>query len=142
MFFYNIIIEDVDEIFVKASSYCSYRYIHSYGPLGLVFKVKIIDEKDNKTNDKVFKYTSIGRILFLRRMRKKGYKLIKIDKLTLRFSGNINDLLICYLLKMGSPFSPLEVAFYKNIAINDDYINNYCVPIQSVFTAKCIKWYF
>ena len=26
------------------------------------------------------------------------------------------------------------------IATNDDYINNYCVPIQSDFTEKCIMW--
>ena len=74
-------------------------------------------------------------------MRKKGYKVIKINKLTLRYCGNFDDLNICYRLKLGLPFSPLEKAFYKNIATNDDYINNYCVPIQSDFTEKCIMWY-
>ena len=74
-------------------------------------------------------------------MRKKGYKVIKINKLTLRYCGNIDDLNICCRLKLGLPFSPLEIAFYKNIATNDDYINNYCVPIQSDFTEKCIMWY-
>ena len=69
--FYNINIKDVDEIIVKASSDCSDRYIHSYSSC-LIFNVKIIDEKDNKTRDKVFEYTSIGRFLFLCRMRKKG----------------------------------------------------------------------
>ena len=42
---------------------------------------------------------------------------------------------------MELPLSPSEIAFYKDIATNDDYINNYCVPIQSVFTEKCKKWY-
>ena len=139
--FYNTIIEDVDEIKFKASSDCSYRYILSYGLLRLIFNVKIIDERDNKTKNKVFKYTSIGRILFLCRMRKKGYKVIKISKYTLRYCGNIDDLKKWYRLKMGLPFSPLEIAFYKNIATNDDYINIYCVPTQSVSTEKCIKWY-
>ena len=74
-------------------------------------------------------------------MGKKGYKVIKINKLTLRYCGNVDDLNICYRLKLGLPFSTLETAFYKNNATNDDYINNYCVPIQSVFTEKCIKWY-
>ena len=69
--FYNINIEDVDEIIVKESSDCSDRYIHSYSCC-LIFNVKIIDEKDNKTKDKVFEHTSAGRILFLCRMRKKG----------------------------------------------------------------------
>ena len=71
--FYNINIEDVDEIIVKASSDCSDRYIHSYSSC-LIFNIKIIDEKDNKTKKKIFEYTSIGRILFLCRMRKKGIK--------------------------------------------------------------------
>ena len=74
-------------------------------------------------------------------MRKKGYKVLKIKKLKLRYCGNIIDLNICYGLKMELHFSPLEVAFYKNIATNDDYINNYCVPVQTVFTEKFIKWY-
>ena len=74
-------------------------------------------------------------------MRKKGYKVIKINKLTLRYCGNFDDLNICYRLKLRLPFSPLEIAFYKNIATNDDYINNYCVPIQSDLTEKCIMWY-
>ena len=138
--FYNINIKDVDEIIVKASSDCSVRYIHSYSSC-LIFNVKIIDEKDNKTKDKVFEYTSIGTFLFLCNMRKKGYKVIKINKLTLRYCGNFDDLNICYRLKLGLPFSPLEIAFYKNIAANDDYINDYCVSIQSGFTGKCIMWY-
>ena len=127
--FHNINMEDVDEIVVKASSDCSYRYIHSYGLLRLIFNVKIIDERDNKTKNRVFKYTSIGRILFLCRMRKQGYKVMKINILTLRYCGNFDDLNLCYRLQLGLPFSPLEKAFYKNIATNDDYINNYCVPI-------------
>ena len=53
-------------------------------------------------------------------MRKKGYKIIK-KKLTLRYCGNIDDLNICYRLKLAIPFSLLEIAFYKNIATNDDY---------------------
>ena len=138
--FYNINDEDVDEIIVKASSDCSDRYIYPYSSC-LIFNVKTIDEKYNKTKDKVFEYTSIGRILFLCRMRKKGYKVIKINKLTLRYCGNFDDLNLCYRLKLGLPFSLLDTAFYKNIATNDDYINNYCVPIQSDFTEKCIMWY-
>ena len=42
---------------------------------------------------------------------------------------------------MGLPFSLLEIAFYKITATNDDYIKNYCVPIQFDFTEKCIMWY-
>ena len=139
--FYNINIKDVDEIIVKASSNCSDRYILSYSSCQMIYNVKILDEKDNKTKDKLFKYTSIGMIFFLCRMRKKRYKVIKIRKLTLRYYGTIDNLNICYRLKLGLPFSPLEVAFYKNIATNDDYINNYCVPIQSDFTEKCTMWY-
>ena len=138
--FDNINIKDVDEIIVKASSDCSDRYIHSYS-FRLIFNVKIIDERDNKTKTKVFKYTSFGSILFLCRMRKMRYEVIKINKLTLRYCGNFDDLNICYRLKLGLPFSPLEIAFYKNIGTNDDYINNYCVPIQSDFIEKCIMWY-
>ena len=138
--FYNINIEGVDEKIVKASSDCSDRYTHSYSSC-LIFNVKIIDEKDNKTKDKVFEYTSIGMFIFLCKTRKKGYRVIKINKLTLRFCGNFDDLNICYRLKLGLPFSPpLETSFYKNIATNDEYINKYCVPIQSDFTEKCIMW--
>ena len=138
--FYIINNKDIDKIIVKASSDCSDRYIHSYS-LRLVFNVKIIDMEDNKTKNKVIENTSGGMILFLCRMRKKGYKLMKKNKLTLQFCGNFDDLKICYRLKLGLPFSPLEIVFYKNIAINDDYINNFCVPIQFDFTAKCIMWY-
>ena len=138
--FYSINIKDVDEIIVKASSDCSDRYIHSYS-FCRIFNVKILDEKDNKTKDKVFKHRSIGMFLFLCRMKEKGYKVIEMKKLTLRYYGNINDLNICYRFKLGLPFSPLEIAFYKNIATNDGYINNYCVRFQSDFTEKCIMWY-
>ena len=69
--FYNINFEDVDEIIVKASSDCSDGFIHSYSSC-LIFNVKIIDENDNKTKDKVFEYTLIGRFLFLCRMREMG----------------------------------------------------------------------
>ena len=131
--FYNVNIKDVDKIIVNSSSNCSDRYIHSHSSC-LIFNVKIIVEKDNKTKDKVFKNTSIGSFLFLCRMIKKGYKVIKINKLKLRYCGNFDDLTKCYRLKLGLPFSPLEIAFYKNIATNDEYINNYCVPIQSDFT--------
>ena len=108
--FYNINIKDVDEIIVKASSECSDRYIHSYS-LRLIFNVKIIDMEDDKTKNKVFKYTSGGMILILCRMRKRGYKVIKTNKLTLRYCGNFDDLNIFYRLKLGLPFSPLEIAF-------------------------------
>ena len=138
--FYNTNNKDIDEFIVETSSDCSDRYIHSHS-LRLIFNLKIIDMEDNKTKNKVFIYTTGGSILFLCRMRKKGYKVIKITKLTLRYCGNIDDLNICYRLKLGLPFSPLEIAFYKNIATNDDYINNYCVPIQSDFSEKCIMWY-
>ena len=97
--------------------------------------------RELKKQKKVFNYTSIGTILFLCRMRKKGYKVKKINKLTLRYCGNINESKICYRLKLELPFLPLEIAFYKNIATNDDYINNHCVPIQSFFTENCIKFY-
>ena len=139
--FYKTNIEDVDEIIVEAISDCSYRIINPYGPLCLIFNVKIIDERDNKTKNKVFKSLSIGRI-FLCRMRKKGYKVIKIKKITLRYCGIIDGLNICYRLKLRLPILPLEIAFYKNTATNDDYMNIYCVPIQFVFTEKFIKWYF
>ena len=75
--FYKTNIEDFDEIIVKASSDCSYRYIHSFGFLHLIFNVKIIGERNKKTKNEVFKFTSIVKILFLCRMRKKGYKVIK-----------------------------------------------------------------
>ena len=139
--FYKINIEDVDELVVKACSDCSYKNILSSKPLRLIFNVKIIDKNGNNTKKKVFKYTSNGRILFLCRMRKKGYKVIKINKLTLRYYGNIDDLNICYHLNMALPLSPLEKAFYKNIATNDDCINILCFPSQSGFTDKCVKWY-
>ena len=98
--FYNINIKDVDEIIVKASSDCSGRYIHSYSSC-LIFNVKILDEKDNKTKDKVFKHRLIGMFLFLCRMKEKGHKVIKMNKLTLRYYGNINDLNVCYRFKLG-----------------------------------------
>ena len=138
--FFNINIKDIDGFIFETSSDCSNKYIHSYS-LRLIFNVKIIDKEDNKTKKKVFKYTSGGSILFPCRMIKKGYKVIKINKLTFRYCGNIDDLNKCYRLKLRLPFSPLEIAFYKNIATNDDYINNYCVPIQSDFTEKCIMWH-
>ena len=105
--FYNINIKDVDGIIVKASSDCSDRYIHSYSSC-LIFNVKNIDEIDNKTKDKVFEYTSTGSFLFLCGMIKMGYKVIKTNKLILRYYGNFDDLNICYRLKLGLPFSPLE----------------------------------
>ena len=76
VFFLKINIEDVDEIIVKASSDCSNKYIHSYEPVRLKLNKKNIDGRDNKTKNKVFEYTSIGRILFLCRMRKRRYKII------------------------------------------------------------------
>ena len=102
--FYNLNIKDIDEIIVKASSDCSDRYIHSYGPLRLIFNVKMIDMEDDKTKNKVIEYTSGGMILFLCRMRKKGYKIRKINNLTLRYCGDFDDLNICYRLKLGLPF--------------------------------------
>ena len=74
-------------------------------------------------------------------MREKEYKVIKINKITLRYCGKFDDLNICYRLNLGLPFSPLGMAFYKNIATNDDYIYNYCVPSQPDFTDKSVKWY-
>ena len=66
---------------------------------------------------------------------------MKINKLTLQYYGNIDDLNICYHLKLTIRLSPLEKAFYKNIATKDDYINNYCVASSSDFTDKCVNWY-
>ena len=74
--FYKINNEDVDEIIVKACSDCSYRYIFSYS-LRLIFIVKTIDMEENKSKNKVFKYTSGGWFLFLCRMGIKGYKVKK-----------------------------------------------------------------
>ena len=42
---------------------------------------------------------------------------------------------------MALPSSLSEKAFYKNIATNDDCINNYCFPSYSNFTDICVKWY-
>ena len=77
--FCNINIKDIDEFIVKTSSDRSDRYFHSYS-LRLIFNVKTIDMEDNKTKNKLFKYPSGGSILFLCRMTKKGYKVIKINK--------------------------------------------------------------
>ena len=74
-------------------------------------------------------------------MRKKGYKVIKKNKLTLRYYGNIDGLNICYHLKLVFQKPPLKILFYKNIATNEDYINIYCFPNQTKFTDKCIMWY-
>ena len=46
--FYNPNIEDIDEIFDKASSDCSYKYIHSYKPLPLMYNIKIVEMKEKK----------------------------------------------------------------------------------------------
>ena len=89
--FYKINIKNIDGIIVKASSDCSDRYIHSYSRR-LIFNVKIIYMEYNKTNNKVIEYKSAGMILFLCRMRKKGCKILKINKLTLRYGGNIDDI--------------------------------------------------
>ena len=74
-------------------------------------------------------------------MRKKGYKVTKMNKLTLRYYGNIDNLNIFHRLKLALPLSPLERAFCRNIATNDDFVNNYCVPSQCDSTDKCVKWY-
>ena len=42
--------------------------------------------------------------------------------------------------KIGITNLAFRKSIYKNIATNDDYINNYCVPIQSDFIEKCIMW--
>ena len=72
--FYNINLGDVDEIIVKICSECSYSYIHSFKPLRLIFNVRIIGKEDNKTKNKVFRYTSIGKFLLLCRKKKKDQK--------------------------------------------------------------------
>ena len=72
-FFYNINIGDVDGIIVKAGSDCSYRYFHSYS-FRLIFNVKIIDERDNKMKNNVFKYTSGGVFYFCVEWEEKGIK--------------------------------------------------------------------
>ena len=72
-FFYNINIGDVDEIFVKASSDCSNRYIHSYS-FRLIFNVKIIDERDNKMKKKYLYIHQVGVSYFCVEWEKKGIK--------------------------------------------------------------------
>ena len=39
--FYNKNVEDIDKIFGKSSSECSYRYFPSYKPLDLIYNIKI-----------------------------------------------------------------------------------------------------
>ena len=43
--FCNPNIEDIDEIIDKACSDCSYKYIHSYKPLRLIYNIKTVDMK-------------------------------------------------------------------------------------------------
>ena len=71
--FYNINIEDVDETIVKACSECSYKNIHSYN-LHLIFNVNIINKEDNKTKNKVIKYTSCGGSYFCIEREKRDIK--------------------------------------------------------------------
>ena len=58
--------------------------------------------KKNETKKKVLKVIPIGMMLFIWKMKQKQrYKLIlKINKLTLHDYGNVEDLNICYYLKI------------------------------------------
>ena len=73
--------------------------------------------------------------------QKQRYKLIKIIKLTLQNYGNGQALKICDYLKLPFQKPPLKILFYKDIATNDDYINNYCLPNQTEFSDECFMWY-
>ena len=53
--------------------------------------------------------------------QKQRYKLMRKNKITLQYYGTIDDLNICYYIKLTLPITPLKKAFYKNIATNDDY---------------------
>ena len=115
--FYNPNIEGIDEINDKASSDCSNKHIHSYKPLRLVYNIKTVDMKENKTEKySIKRYTnwrdvvnmgkekrdiSIGEI-----KQKQRYRLIKINKLTLQLYGNNDDLKICYYIKITLPLTP------------------------------------
>ena len=68
---YNPNIEDIDEITSKASSDCSYKYIHSYKPLRLIYNIRFVDMKENKTKNKVLKGIPIGMMSFLWKMKQK-----------------------------------------------------------------------
>ena len=63
--FYNINVGDIDEIIGKSSSECSSKDIHSYKPLDLIYNIKILDMKKNKTKNKVLKDISIGVMSFI-----------------------------------------------------------------------------
>ena len=64
--------------------------------------------------------------------------LIKINKLTIQYSGWVDDLNICYYLKLPSRITPFKILFYKNIATNEDFMNNCCSPNQTKFSDKWI----
>ena len=61
--------------------------------------------------------------------------------MTLRYYGNVDELNICYYLKLPFQKPPLRISFHKNIASNDECINNYSTPNQNEFTDKSIMWY-
>ena len=102
--FYNPNVEGLDKMLDEASSDYSYRYL-SYKLLRPRFNMKIVDMEKNKTKNKVLKYISIGDMSFRWKMRQKEgrYKLIKTNKLTLQYYGNIDISNICFYLRVTLP---------------------------------------
>ena len=64
-------------------------------------------EKTQK--NKVLKDIPIGMMSFIWKMKqKRRYKLLKINRLTLQYYGNMDDINICYYLKLPFQKPPLK----------------------------------
>ena len=92
--FYNPNVKDSYEIFVKSSSECSYKYIHSYKPLDLIYSIRILDIKRKKTKNRVIKDIPIGIMSFLWKMEQKD---ISIDEISIKWIVEKKEKNINYL---------------------------------------------
>ena len=73
--FSNPNIEDIDEIIDKAGSDCSYKIVHSFKPLRLLYNLKFLVMKKIKTKNKVLKDISIAKMSFIWRMKQKDISI-------------------------------------------------------------------
>ena len=72
--------------------------------------------------------------------REKGFNFNQINNFEIKIYSNISYMNIDYRLRL-SKTPPLCYTFFRNLARNHIYIQNYCNDIHNRFQFACCQWY-
>ena len=135
--FDNPLIQNVDSIIDKCYRDCHNNYYHTF-EYECVYDLNFTNDINFTISGKNLGVYELNKKLALARER--GFKFNQINNFKIKIYSNISYMNIDYRLRLNKT-SPLYYNFFRKIAHNYNYIQNYCNDLNNPFHFACLQWY-